>query len=69
MQIWTTLGMRGCPILQDRRGGQMVCTHDIFMFFYSYIEFLACWYLLDIPGMIISLCTCANIRPHPPSCY
>ena len=47
----------------------MVRTHDIFMFFHSYIVFLACWWLFDILRLMISLCTCVDIGPCPPIGY
>ena len=59
-------GVPEMPDLSDRRGDQLVCIHDVFMFIFihSVIELVGILYD-DICGLLVSLFVYTNIGPRP----
>ena len=65
MWVWTTRETLRCPNLLARRGDQLVCIRDVFMFIFihSVVELVGILYI-DICGLMVSLFVYVDIGPR-----
>ena len=67
MRVWISRETLRCPDLLARRGDQLVCMRDVFMFIFihSVVELVGS-FNIDICGLMVSLFVCVDVGPHPP---
>ena len=66
MWVWVSGETLRCPHLLVKRGDQLVCMLDVFMFIFmhSIVEMIS-YFHIDVCGLMVSLLVCADVFPRP----